>query len=390
LVKVGYVFDTHLGGGVVSPVLYNLVLHELDCFIGKLITSQGSQASLERGFTRGCLRLENRLKDTMPIDTRGAGFAMKQYYVRHVGEFLIGLSCLRPQTVIQLKLKIKEFLNNELLLELKILTAKAEISKVEFLETDLSSVSSVRGRAQVPSVIMKMNAPYHLLINKLIDKGIVKMGRVAGGKTGIVPQPILKFVNLPINEIILRYQAILNEVFNYYSFVDNRPKLIVVYWILRKSLAKTLATKLRLKTSRQVYLKFGINIKYTIPHTLGEFIDFARPSLAVRPKNFIRTTGVGNPMNLSLTVTADGLKIITNNAFGIFSTHLPPPQAAVDDYVGRLKVMNGKLNKFESQRLYSTVAGSSKTVHPFFITGFSGAEACFSISIIKDSKTKTG
>lgn len=333
----------HLESGKVSPILSNLVLHELDCFINKLIT------------------------ETMAIDTRGA-FVVKQYYVRYGDEWLIGWSCLQPQAV-QIKSKIKEFLNNELLLELseeKILITKAETSKVKFLETELSSVSSVRGGIKhyrdirgdqgstlVPPIVMRMDAPYHCLINKLIDKGIVKIGRVAGGNTGIVPQPILNFSNLPINEIILRYRVILNEVFNYYSFVDNRPRLIVVYWILRKSLAKTLATKLRLKSSRQVYLKFGINIKYKIPNT-GVSIDFARPSLAVSPKNFIETTVFKSPL-------------------------------------GRLGTMNAKRNEFEKQRTYSTVAGSSnKKVHPYFITGFTDGEGCFSISIIQDGKTNTG
>lgn len=188
---------------------------------------------------------------------------------------------------------------NELLLDLseKILIS-AGTSKVKFLETELSSVSSVRGgikdyrnsrgdpgSTQVSTTVMRMDAPYLCLVNKLIAKGIVKIGRVGGGNTGIVPQPILKLTNLPINKIILIYQRILNEVFDYYSFVDNRPRLIVVYWILRKSLAKTLATKLRLRSSRQVYLKFGINIKYRIPNT-GVVIAFSRPSLAVSPNNF--------------------------------------------------------------------------------------------------------
>lgn len=53
--------------------------------------------------------------------------------------------------------------------------------------------------------------------------------------------------------------------------------------------------------------------------------------------------------------------------------------------------MNAKLNGFEKQRVYSTVAGSSdKKVHPYFLTGLADGEACFSISIIRDGKTKTG
>lgn len=82
---------------------------------------------------------------------------------------------------------------------------------------------------------------------------------------------------------------ILNGVLNYYSFANNKPTLIVIYWILRKSLAKTLATKLKLKTVRKVYLKFGINIKYLIPET-DKVIDFSRPDLLPTPKKFLGNT----------------------------------------------------------------------------------------------------
>jgi hypothetical protein len=246
LVRVGYVFDIHLGG--LSPILCNLVLHELDCFVDKLITYQspkrrfslakkgivqpinteyalnkvGDRAANTKTILRakvrhGKIKLESRLN--VPVDTRGA-FVV--YYVRFVDEWLIGVSCLQPQAVAKIKSKIKEFLNNELLLKLsedKTLTTKAQTSKVKFLETELSSVSSVRGKIKhyryirgdqgstlVP--VMRMDAPHHWLVQKLIDKGIAKIGRVSGGKTGIVPQPILKFSNLPINEIIIRYRVI--------------------------------------------------------------------------------------------------------------------------------------------------------------------------------------
>ena len=82
---------------------------------------------------------------------------------------------------------------------------------------------------------------------------------------------------------------ILNGVLNYYTFVNNKPSLILIYWILRKSLAKTLATKLKLGTVRKVYLKFGINIKYRIPET-DKVIDFSRPSLLPTPKKFLGNT----------------------------------------------------------------------------------------------------
>jgi len=298
-INTEYALDKVWGCTAASPLNYS----------GKAKTKTILRAKARQVYDKR--KLESRLNYTVPIDTGGV---VKHYYVRYFDEWLIGVSGLQPQAVVQIKSKIKEFLKNELLLELptggqdNILITKAEASKVKFLETELSSVSSVRGDikhyrkirgAQASTLglptVMRMDAPYQRLINKLIDKGIAKIGKVGAGKTGIVAQPILKFSNLPINEIILKYRIHLNEVLNYYSFVDNRPTLIVVYFILRKSLAKTIATKLRLESTRQVYLKFGTNMKYTIPNT-GVEIDFAPPSLAVSPNNFRGTTVFKDPL----------------------------------------------------------------------------------------------
>lgn len=78
---------------------------------------------------------------------------------------------------------------------------------------------------------------------------------------------------------------ILNGILNYYSFANNRPRLILIYWILRKSLAKTLAIKLKIKTVSNVYTRFGINITHEIPG-IGREINFAKPNLLPTPKNF--------------------------------------------------------------------------------------------------------
>lgn len=83
------------------------------------------------------------------------------------------------------------------------------------------------------------------------------------------------------------------------------------------------------------------------------------------------------------------------NGFDTFSTSFGSNQEIRTHRacVRRVKVMNAKLQEFEktdvSKRVYSTVAGSSK-VHPYFITGFADGEACFSISIIRDAKIKSG
>jgi hypothetical protein len=48
---------------------------------------------------------------------------------------------------------------------------------------------------------------------------------------------------------------------NYYSFAANRIELQNLIWILRLSLAKTIARKYKLRSARQVFKQFGPYIK---------------------------------------------------------------------------------------------------------------------------------
>lgn len=116
--RVGYVFDTKkisdlgfisnlpqnstlaltaCGGkmareGGVNLILCNLVFHELDCFVEKLLTYD--------------INLESRLnRGTLPLETRDR---VKHYYVRYANEWLIGVGSCQSQDVVQIKSKIQE------------------------------------------------------------------------------------------------------------------------------------------------------------------------------------------------------------------------------------------------------------------------------------------
>lgn len=88
-----------------------------------------------------------------------------------------------------------------------------------------------------------------------------------------------------MKDIIQNYKMILTGILNYYAFANNRPKLRIIHWILKKSLAKTIATKLNLKSVRKVYLKLGPNISYKTPGT-NKIIDFRVPDLSPNLKDF--------------------------------------------------------------------------------------------------------
>lgn len=82
-----------------------------------------------------------------------------------------------------------------------------------------------KGHSQrIPTTQLVMNAPLKKVIDRMVERGLVIKDH-----RGLVAQPVLKLVHLPMRDIILHYRQMLNGVLNYYSFVDNRPRLGKVY-----------------------------------------------------------------------------------------------------------------------------------------------------------------
>lgn len=134
-------------------------------------------------------------------------------------------------------------MRDELKLELsleKTLITNASEEKAYFLGTKIQRTSSVKGEIKryknwkghtqrIPTTSTVMNAPLDKIIGKMVNKGIVKWESPKMRTDNLEPQPILKWLNLPIRDIILRYRMMLNGTLNYYSFVNNRTGLIRIY-----------------------------------------------------------------------------------------------------------------------------------------------------------------
>nr|ATI20213.1 group II intron reverse transcriptase/maturase [Juglanconis oblonga]ATI20375.1 group II intron reverse transcriptase/maturase [Juglanconis oblonga] len=180
------------------------------------------------------------------------------------------------------------------------------------------------------------------LIKKFVDKGIVEWKSNVMNEDNLKPLPIVKWVNLPIRDIILRYKMILNGLFNYYSFASNKTDLELIYWILRVSLAKTLAGKLKLGTFRKVYLKFGINLNYTIPGT-DKTIDFARPDLVVNTKNFKGDTDFTDHLRVI------DWKLRTVNFFNYVCASCGDTENLQVHHLKHIRTIDTKLSSFDQQ-----------------------------------------
>lgn len=330
LVKAGYVNDgnfsrSNLGvpqGGVLSPLLSNIYLHEFDKFMEDLtkkhtnLNEQVSKANPEylkvkRMITKiensESLNLEKNeelktLKTKLtkiPSVIRDDKTATRVYYNRYADDWVIGVSGSLSFTQ-KIKEEVKEFLNNTLLLTLsdeKTKITHIETEKVKYLgfivsrrrrkytESQLSTVkfTQVTKRPSYASVIIE--APIALLIEKLIEQGYAY-----GGQKNPQPKAVTKWIFMKPEEIIMRFNAVIRGILGYYSSVENRNQFSQIIWLLKFSAVFTLARKLNL-SPKQIWRKYGnpITIKYTVNAAAGETkrsIKLYQPNTLSRDRTF--------------------------------------------------------------------------------------------------------
>ena len=277
-------FSAEMGspqGSIISPILANVYLHELDQFV------EGLKTKYERGKNRRWnpeYRRLQRQKGTAEANgqtdlVRELAAQMRAIpsfmtndpdyvrirYIRYADDWMIGVSGPK-EVAVQLKEEVREFLKEHLKLTLseeKTHIRHARTESAKFLGTLIRIQGGGSSEAKVTKVtrngetflkrttgwLPSMHAPIRDILTRLQQNGFCTV-------TGS-PRCKLQWVNLTHEDILLRYNATLRGILNYYSFVDNRNSLAVVQYILHRSAAKTLATKYRLRSSANVFKTFG-------------------------------------------------------------------------------------------------------------------------------------
>ncbi len=220
-------------------------------------------------------KLEFLIKERskLPSSTRGSGYRI--LYVRYADDFLIGINGSFERTQL-LKEEINKFLEEELRLTMswektKITNAKED--KLLFLGANIYRPSSQSGDTKVikkrmgnreyfsriPASRLSLCIPVRRVIDKLANQGFCVIKDYDQGK--IIPKGKTAWINLSLYDIVLRYNAVLQGIANYYSFADNRPRMQIFQFIIQHSCAKLIARKLNLHSRAQVFKKFGNNIR---------------------------------------------------------------------------------------------------------------------------------
>ncbi|MBP2256645.1 group II intron reverse transcriptase/maturase [Virgibacillus campisalis] len=275
-------------GGIISPILANIYLHEFDLFMEKQLKEfdkgarNGEYRKIRSKIStlsqkikrldqrndhmqwkgRGELILEiqklkaKQVKVTSIIDPRGRNY-QRMKYVRYADDFVIGIAGSK-QSAVNMKNTIKRFLKDELNLDLS--DEKTLITHLEkpipflgyqFRSWDEIKIKKVTYKNQkhplkkrILSGVIKLEIP-EKKIKEFATKN--RYGNLDSFK--IIHRA--KLINNSELEILYIYNAELRGIANYYKLANNYHHLDRLFYLAESSFVKTIANKRR-STSMKV------------------------------------------------------------------------------------------------------------------------------------------
>jgi group II intron reverse transcriptase/maturase len=260
-------------GGILSPLLSNIYLNELDQFIEQFIENLCKEYKgdvkpgnrKKKPVSNKLLRFGNRFgnkslyyKMRIPSRIPNENGYRNCKYIRYADEFVIGI--LGPRSMaIEIREKVKDFLNNELKVVLCLEKTKVtHISKgIDFLGYIFSRTQIFIKQAYSGKIVTRKLTIPTLEVNM---KRVIK--RLAEAKfcdQSGNPRPAFRFLRLPQSETNVKVNYILRGLSEWWSIAGNRRAATArIAYIIRYSVAKVYAAKFKLKTVAAVF-KIGGN-----------------------------------------------------------------------------------------------------------------------------------
>jgi group II intron reverse transcriptase/maturase len=260
-------------GGILSPLLANIYLHELDVYIEDVLIPQ---------YTRGTRRAENpeyrnyayaikcarkagdekRVQELIlqrrklpSQDVNDPNFRRLQY-IRYADDFILSLIGTKAEAE-EIKAAISAFLKEKLHLEMsasKTLITHSRTEHARFLGYDISvyhADDKISPRSGTPTKTRSINGCVRLGIPFGKVNELTK--RYMRGEKPIHEAGLLAFSDAQIVDV---YQQRFRGVAEYYKFAADRKALRKLKYVMEVSLTKTLANKHK-STVARIYQKYG-------------------------------------------------------------------------------------------------------------------------------------
>lgn len=285
MLKAGYVDDWQYlvsfsgvpQGGIVSPILSNILLHELDKFVedklipqysvGKIrrtnpeyskILSEKAIAYKEENKVR--YRQLTKIQRTLPQGNPQDANFKRLRYIRYADDFLLGFIGSKSEAQ-EIKNQLGDFLQQHVGLQLsveKTHLTHARTGAAQFLGYEISTAwdnqklapcsnSKARGRSLNGTIQLKVP-------QKVVRKWVKKYSK--DGK----PQAKNGYIQLSDFEIVHSFGVQLRGIINYYALATNVGKALnKVRWFCMESTRKTLAGKHRITNPSVTFRKYYHN-----------------------------------------------------------------------------------------------------------------------------------
>jgi group II intron reverse transcriptase/maturase len=316
LLKAGYMkdlnrYETTSGtpqGGIVSPLLANIYLHELDKFLEDTLLpeyTRGDRRGLNPEYQRVSVELAKarRHKDlkeiirlrsflrTLPSSDCYDPTYRRLRFVRYADDFLLGFVGPKKEAEV-IRDRIRDFLRDHLRLTLseeKTLVTHATNDKANFLGYEITA-------SRVNTRISDGRRQTNGTIALLMPRQVLSRTRADYSKGNSITH---RAELLAENDytIVQRYQSVMMGIYNYYCMATNVSRRMAdIKWVLETSLTKTLAHKHKC-TVTQVYQKFqardihpvGLRVIIDRPGRKPLIATFGGVPLVRKPD------GMGNP-----------------------------------------------------------------------------------------------
>jgi len=275
-------------GSIISPILANVFLDQLDQFVEKLrvefekgIKPRKNPLSINlegQSKIKGNLELVRKLS----VEARAHNYIdfedpnlRRLTYMRYADDWIIGIKG-KLQDTKDILAKVTEYCEGiglrvspdktkiTNLNQNKALFLGVEISRSSNFVTKFTRVTSSSSTKKYNSRQLRMTAPLQRVMKILTDNGFIQNKK---------PAPRFLWLHKSHDQIIQLYNAVFKGFLNYYSFAHNYSSLVsLLNNILKQSAAKLLAAKFTLGTKSKAYAKFGPYL--TSPNK----ISFLRPS----------------------------------------------------------------------------------------------------------------
>jgi group II intron reverse transcriptase/maturase len=267
-------------GGIVSPILSNILLNELDTFVETVLLPKYNKGAKRKpnseyhklmkqawdlrkqGKVEKAEELRKQAQMLPSMETNDPKYRRLKY-IRYADDFLLGFAGPKTEAE-EIKRQLKEFLQEELKLDLSeektlITHARSEAAKflgyeITMLQNDTKRTKRRTNGTSPETMCRSINSAIGLQVPKdVIEEKChryMSKGKVMHRK---------ELQQVSDYEIIMTYQLEYRGIVEYYRLAHNMIQLRKLKGVMQTSLTKTLAAKHKLPVSK-VYEKYGAKL----------------------------------------------------------------------------------------------------------------------------------